>query len=146
MVGYLYWFSQKILQLLRRILRSNDNAFRPYHHHPNFCHLFSETNNICRIGSIIVLKSSKNCSICFEYFSISVLIVWVNTLIFSLIRETTGYAGGGIPQKSFSFKHRAKRATSKGTYKLVQRSNRRDSARLRAAEQSMQSKEYSVRL
>ena len=55
MVGYLYWFSQKILQLLRRILRSNDNAFRPYHH-PNFCHLFSETNNICRIGSIIVLK------------------------------------------------------------------------------------------
>ena len=64
----------------------------------------------------------------------------------SLIRETTGYAGGGTPQKSFSFKHRAKRATSKSTYKLVQRNNRRDSARLRAAEQSMQSKEYSVRL
>ena len=63
-----------------------------------------------------------------------------------LVRETTGYAGGGAPQKSFSFKHRAKRATSKGTYKLVQRNNRRDSARLRAAEQSMQSKEYSVRL
>lgn len=26
-----------------------------------------------------------------------------------LASETTGYAGGGIPQKSFSFKHRAKR-------------------------------------
>ena len=65
---------------------------------------------------------------------------------FLLIRETTGYAGGGIPQKSFSFKHRAKRANSKGTYKVVQRSDRRGSARLRAAEQSMQSKEYSVRL
>ena len=44
---------------------------------------------------------------------------------FLLIRDTTGYAGGGTPQKSFSFKHRAKRATSKGTYKLAQRSNRR---------------------
>ena len=30
-----------------------------------------------------------------------------------LIRETTGYAGGGTPQKSFSFKHRAKRVTNK---------------------------------
>ena len=63
-----------------------------------------------------------------------------------LVRETTGYAGGGTSQKSFSFKHRAKRANSKGTYKVVQRSDRRGSARLRAAEQSMQSKEYSVRL
>ena len=63
-----------------------------------------------------------------------------------LIMETTGYAGGGALQKSFSFKHRAKRAASSGTYKLVQRNNRRDSARLRAAEQLMQSKEYSVRL
>ena len=63
-----------------------------------------------------------------------------------MIWKTTGYAGGCAPQKSFSFKHRAKRATNKGTYKLVQRNNRRDSARLRAAEQLMQSKEYSVRL
>ena len=61
-------------------------------------------------------------------------------------QETTGAAGGGTPQKSFSFKHRAKRANSKGTYKVVQRSDRRGSARLRAAEQSMQSKGYSVRL
>ena len=66
--------------------------------------------------------------------------------LFLLIRETTGYAGGGTPQKSFSFKHRAKRATSKGTYKLVQRGDRRDRARLRAAEHLMQSQEYSVRL
>ena len=63
-----------------------------------------------------------------------------------LIRETTGYAGGGAPKKSFSFKQRAKRVTNNGTYKLVQRNNRRDSARLRAAEQLMQLKEYSVRL
>ena len=63
-----------------------------------------------------------------------------------MIWETTGYAGGGTQQKSFSFKHQAKRATSKGTYKLVQRNNRRDSARLQAAEQSMQSKEYSAHL
>jgi len=67
-------------------------------------------------------------------------------MAFLLIRETTGYAGGGTPLKSFSFKHRAKRATRKGTYKLVQRNNRRDSARLRAAEQLMQSKEYRMRL
>ena len=63
-----------------------------------------------------------------------------------LVRETTGCAGGGASRKGFSFKHRAKRATNKGTSKLVQRINRRNSARLRAAEQSMQSKEYSVRL
>ena len=49
-------------------------------------------------------------------------------------------------KKSFSFKHRAKRATNKGIYKLIQGRNRRDSARLRAAEQLMQLKEYSVRL
>ena len=67
------------------------------------------------------------------------------SIIFLLIRETTGYAGGGATQKSFSFKYRAKRATNKGTCKLVLRSNRRDNARLRAAEQLMQTKEYSVR-
>ena len=31
---------------------------------------------------------------------------------FSLVTETTGSAGGGAPQKSFSFKHRAKRAAN----------------------------------
>ena len=31
---------------------------------------------------------------------------------FLLSRETTGSAGGGAPQKSFSFKRRAKRATN----------------------------------
>ena len=32
--------------------------------------------------------------------------------LLSLSRETTGSAGGGTPQKSFSFKHRAKRAAN----------------------------------
>ena len=39
---------------------------------------------------------------------------------FLLVRETTGYAGGGAPQKSFSFKHRAKRVANKQSSKLVQ--------------------------
>ncbi len=36
-----------------------------------------------------------------------------------MISETTGYAGGGIPQKSFSFKYRAKRVINKQPNKLV---------------------------
>lgn len=52
-----------------------------------------------------------------------------------LISETTGSAGGGVPQKSFSFKHRAKRVADKQSSKLVQARRESISARLRAAEQ-----------
>lgn len=54
-------------------------------------------------------------------------------------KETTGSAGGGAPQKSFSFKHRAKRATNSGL-PVMKNFVRTVVARLRAVGQVMREK------
>lgn len=63
-----------------------------------------------------------------------------------LTSETTGYAGGGIPKKSFSFKHRAKRVGSNNLANLYIYSIKTANARLWAAEHLMQVKNNSVHL
>jgi len=57
-----------------------------------------------------------------------------------LVTETTGSAGGGAPQKSFSFKHRAKRAANSNLPIRKKVSLERQFARLRAVGQVMQAK------